>query len=277
MRRLAPLTVIAMATAGLLVAHAAPAAAEPGVGVVVTGEPTLQPALAAQLEGWLRERNYPLVPSPLPPGTVNTVIDCLAIEDDACAQAAITATSRAGSVIYVRVEAAPGSDAASRVFVMTAHKFEIAGPHQAERRRCDECTDDKLHGIAAEAMAALLGDGALPAAPTARRPLLTPPAPRPSRLRSRRTGVGLFAAGGAALVTGGILVALDEDPDSIPTDQKRYRNTVGFGLGVAITGAIVASVGAVLFATAPSTESANGSPTASVGADGFVVGWTGGF
>ena len=43
------------------------------VGVVVVGEATMQPQLAAQLESWLRQHGHSLVPAPLPPDAINTM------------------------------------------------------------------------------------------------------------------------------------------------------------------------------------------------------------
>jgi len=59
------------------------------IGVVVTGEATMQPQLAAQLEGWLRQHGHQLIASPLPPEAVNTLIDCFVIEDENCARGVI--------------------------------------------------------------------------------------------------------------------------------------------------------------------------------------------
>ena len=76
---------------GMLFAFAPRSArAEGDVGVVVTGDNTMQPQLLALVEGWLRAHGHQVVASPLPPEATNKLIDCFVIEDTNCARKILT-------------------------------------------------------------------------------------------------------------------------------------------------------------------------------------------
>jgi hypothetical protein len=128
------------------------------VGVVVTGEPAMQPQLVSQLEAWLQARGYQLVPSPLPPDAVNALIDCFVIEDEGCARAVIVQRSKADAVVFARVDIQPGSDLEKTVIVL-AYWFEKGAPAVAERRSCQRCTEPTLRSTADEIIEALAKAG----------------------------------------------------------------------------------------------------------------------
>ncbi len=249
--------------------------AETQVGVVVTGEPTVQPALAATFESWLREHGYTLVPSPLPPDSINSAIDCFAVEDEGCAKSAIIAGAIAPAVVYVRVEAGPSSTTGQRTLVIATYWYPKAGESKVDKRTCEQCTDDVLATTVGTILTTVVGDAHVGAAPDpqvpvgSERPFAAP--------RSKLLPIALLAGGGVVLVTGAILIGTDEDPQGIPDSQARYRDTAPLGIGLAIAGAAAATVGIVLFVTATGGESRVGSPTASVGANHAIVGWSGSF
>ena len=55
------------------------------IGVVVTGEATLQPQLLSHLESWLKRAAITVFSSALEPDAINTLIDCFVVEDLNCA------------------------------------------------------------------------------------------------------------------------------------------------------------------------------------------------
>src|SRR5690348_10645814 len=85
------------------------------VGVVVTGEATLQPPLAASLEGWLREHGHKLVSSPLEADAINALIDCFVLEDLGCARGVIERRSKSQTIVFARVEVASGGQGMGNV------------------------------------------------------------------------------------------------------------------------------------------------------------------
>src|SRR5688572_2386703 len=74
------------------------------VGIVVTGEATLQPQLSSQLERWLHDRGRTLVPGAVPPDAISTLMDCFVLEDLGCARGVVDARASARSVIYARID-----------------------------------------------------------------------------------------------------------------------------------------------------------------------------
>jgi len=89
---------------------------------------------------------------------------------------------------------------------------------------------------------------------------------------SRLIPIGLLAVGGAALVTGGVLIAIDPKPDP---NQRYYRRTEPPGIGVAVGGAVVGAIGAyMLWFRSPSTTS---TPVATFTSDTAYIGWLGRF
>jgi hypothetical protein len=258
----------------LALAIATPAHAEQ-VGVVVTGEATLQPQVAAQLEGWLHDRGRTVVPGPLEPSAINTLIDCFVLEDLACAQGLIDSRSKSNAVVYARVEVTPTGDG-TRQIAITGTWFQKNHEPIAERRVCEACTDEALHGTVEDLMLALVHE---PPPPAAGAPPSTPaagPAPAsPAEDGTRRAYVpyGLMVAGSVALVAGGIMVAIDQDPSPVGPQSATYRDTATGGAVLGIAGAAALAAGIYLWFDDRRTST----PVAAVSHDTAVVGWTGRF
>lgn len=136
-----------------LVAAARPAAAEV-VGVVVTGEPTMQPQLVSQLQAWLKKRGYQIEPSPMPPDAVNTLVDCFVIEDDGCARAVIEKRAKS-TIVYARVDLQKGGDL-ERTATLLAYWFAKGQPAAAARQFCSRCNDATLMTVTDALMNALI-------------------------------------------------------------------------------------------------------------------------
>ncbi|MDQ3340623.1 MAG: PEGA domain-containing protein [Myxococcota bacterium] len=123
------------------------------VGVVVVGEATMQPQLAAQLEGWLRQHGHQLVSAPLPPDAINTLQDCFVIEDEVCARKVVEKRSKTQAVVFAKVDLKV--DASDKTVTLTAYWFDKGRDPIAERRYCERCTDVTLRSTADELMGAL--------------------------------------------------------------------------------------------------------------------------
>ncbi|MBA3453474.1 MAG: PEGA domain-containing protein [Deltaproteobacteria bacterium] len=139
-----------------LVAWAPAARADAGVGVVVMGDATIQPQLAAQFEDWLRHRGTVLVPSPLPADAINSLIDCFVVEDMTCARKVVEQKSKTPQMVFVKVDL---SDAKSgmRDVTITAYWFEIGVDPVAVRRECTSCTDAAMRIMTDNLMSLLAG------------------------------------------------------------------------------------------------------------------------
>jgi len=301
----------------LLSTSQAQAVAGNGTGVVVTGESTLQPQLAAQLEMWLTEHGHPLVSSPLPPEAISTLIDCFVIEDETCARAIVEKRAKADTVIFARIEVSPGTNG-MRDVMLVAYWFEKGHEAITDRRFCEHCTDQNLRGAANDLIAALARAGAhglgrlnlktTPSnarvlvdgqsvgvtplsqelkpgphaiaveldgyAPQSREVVITSGESTPvdvplTALQPRRVPVlpiSLVAGGALAMVAGGILIAVDEDPS--PTGPLYINNTQPGGIALAAVGAVAAGVGIYLW-----LRDKDSGPTVSASRDAYSVGW----
>lgn len=129
-----------------------------GVGVVVTGDATLQPQLTAQLEGWLRQHGHELVASPLPPDAVNSLIDCFVIEDPACARGVVEKRAKTTTVVFARVDVSDNATSGMRDVTITAYWFDKGHEPIAERRSCEHCTDEMVRTETDGLMMALAGN-----------------------------------------------------------------------------------------------------------------------
>jgi hypothetical protein len=154
-----PTCLRALLATAILALAAVPARADGGVGVVVTGEATMQPQLVAQLETWLRAHGHDLVSAPLPPDAINALIDCFVIEDLACAQRVIEKRAKSDAVVFAQVNVTSGATALDRTVTLVAYWLNKGSHVVHERRVCERCTDVTMRGSADELMKALAAAG----------------------------------------------------------------------------------------------------------------------
>lgn len=150
----------ALLAAVILSLAAIPARAEGGVGVVVTGEATMQPQLVAQLETWLRAHGHELVAAPLPPEAINALIDCFVIEDQVCARRVVEEHAKSSSVVFAQVHVTSGETPLDRTVKLTAYWLDKGRDAVVERRVCARCTDVTMRRSADDLMTALVGASA---------------------------------------------------------------------------------------------------------------------
>jgi hypothetical protein len=138
----------------LLVLLFAPLAHAEQVGVVVTGEPTMQPALVKQIETWLKKNGHTVVAVALPSDAINTLVDCFVIEDEGCARGVIDKRGRAKVIIYARVDVQAGGDL-DRTVTVSTHWFEKGQKPFSQRKFCERCVEATLRTTVDELMVAL--------------------------------------------------------------------------------------------------------------------------
>lgn len=269
---LAPIVVLAVQL-GTASAHA-------DIGVVVTGEATLQPQLAAQLEGWLKQRGHVVQPSSLEPDAINTLIDCFVIEDLSCARAVVEKRSKAQTILFARVEMTPNESDGSRDIAIIGYWLAKGHETLAERRTCKHCTDETMRSTADDLMLALAAEppaaSHVPAPATVAQAggMLAGPAhvqDDEERSPSRALPISVLAVGGAALVAGVVMIAAGGPPNN--ATQKTYTDFRTPGLVIGAAGLAAAGVGVYLLVRPHATSA----PVAAVVHDGAVVGWTGRF
>lgn len=142
----------------LFLASTATARADGSVGVVVIGDATIQPQLAAQLEDWLRQRGNVLVPSPLPSEAITALLDCVVIEDLACARKIVEQKAKAPQTVFAKVDLADATSG-MRDVTITAYWFEAGAEPITVRRACTSCTDAAMRTVSNELMSSLAGKG----------------------------------------------------------------------------------------------------------------------
>ena len=290
------------------------------VGVVVTGEATMQPQLVNQLETWLTKHGHQLVAAPLPADAVNTLVDCFVIEDEGCARGVIEKRAKS-AIVYARVDIQAGGDLEKTVTVL-AYWFAKGQPAVAERRFCQRCSESTLRNTTDELMQALSKAGRKKAGGTIK--LTSFPAGALVAIDGRSVGstpldhdadagsheitishdgrdtetrvvqvkageiatvdvplvvvgtrkrrpvlpIATMAAGGAMLVTGAILLAIN--PDDSPNRPEFIYETARWGVALGISGIAVAAAGYVWF---HSVSKRSSTPVAAISGSGGYVGW----
>jgi hypothetical protein len=263
-------------------------------GVVVTGDAKLQAPLAAAVETWLRAHGRETVATPLDPDAINSIVDCFVIEDQACARAVIDKRAKAEGVVYARIEAAP-TKRSSKDVTIAAWWFVKGHDPVAERRVCERCTPETIRATADAMLKALASAtdtqkptaelaqaeppppppppppviAAPPPPPPVATPVPPPQLPSPSPTPDRTLPIAVGAVGGAALITGLILMMHDDD-GSAPT----YRDTKPAGVVVGLAGLGLIGFDVYLWLHGAHRESG---PTVAATPHGAVLGWVGRF
>src|SRR5450432_1735706 len=120
------------------------------VGVVVIGDANLQPRVTAYLEHWLETHSHSVVASPLSADAINTITNCLVLDDQKCALGVVDALSKSESVLFARTEVGK-----NKSIVINAFWFSKGHEVIGERRGCEHCIGDAWHVAADQMMEAL--------------------------------------------------------------------------------------------------------------------------
>src|SRR5678816_3117616 len=86
----------------MLVICLAAAARAGTVTVVVTGDAELKATLDQQLQDWLREHGHTLGEA-MPEDAVSSLLNCMVIDDEACARGVVDARAKSGSVVFSEI------------------------------------------------------------------------------------------------------------------------------------------------------------------------------
>ena len=271
-------------SSALLAVLALASTARADVGVVVTGEATLQPQLLSHLETWLRHHGHTIYASALEPDAINTLIDCYVVEDLNCARKVIEARAKSTAIVYARVESAPASNG-TRDISIVGYWMEKGHDMMAERRTCQKCTEKQMHDLADDLMLSL---AATPPAnshvhvPEAKEAVAQPteaeapaPAPAPMVVAEQHTShampATLIGVGAASIITGVVFLVTAEGPNPVGPQQEHIWDVGTAGAICVGAGAVIAGVGTYLwFHKGHDGDSA---PIASVSRNSAVVGW----
>ena len=114
----------------------------------------------AQVEGWLRHHGHQLAPAALEPDAINTLIDCVVVQDDACVRTVVDKRAHANSIVFARADVTPTDDG-TRNITLVGYWLVKGHDAVAERRNCERCTDQSLRNAADDMMTALAHAGEL--------------------------------------------------------------------------------------------------------------------
>jgi hypothetical protein len=246
------------------------------VGVIVTGEAVLQPQVRAGIEMWLRDHGHAIAGSPLLPDATNKLIDCFVIEDAACAKAVVE-QSTAPAIVFARVDVTESAKGA-RDFALVGTWLAKGKDPVTLRRSCHHCTEEGMRETLVSLLGSLVAD--TPAPPPAPAPAPPPApsvfAPAPAAVEPPPRNVvpvAVMGAGGAVLLTGLVLIALDQSPAPHGVQAKTLRDTETAGIVFTLLGAAAVGAGGYL----RWRDHHGGAPVAAITHDAALVGWSGRF
>jgi hypothetical protein len=143
----------------VVIALRSPARADGDVGVIVTGEGSVQPQIAAQIADWLSRHGHTLVPSPLPSDAITALIDCVVIADRSCARSIVEKRGKSTRMLFAQIDSKNDAGGSARDVTLTAYWFDRGHDAVAERKVCQRCTAQSLRTTADEIMRKLVGSG----------------------------------------------------------------------------------------------------------------------
>jgi hypothetical protein len=141
---------MSIATVAICTLGATAASADDAVGVVVIGDANLQPRVTAYLEHWLETHNHNVMAAPMSADAINTITNCLVLDDQKCARGVVDARSKSDTVLFARTEVGKDKSIVINAFWFTKH-HEVIG----ERRVCEHCAGDAWQVAADQMMDAL--------------------------------------------------------------------------------------------------------------------------
>ena len=131
-----------MTICALVVVSATAGAAPPSVGVVVTGDDTVQTSAEHVVGDWLGKHDFAIAKTPLDPDGAITLANCLAMADMACARGVIEKRSSADSVVVIVAQAS--GKKAQRDLQLSAYWITKNRDVVSLQRTCNHCKDDVL-------------------------------------------------------------------------------------------------------------------------------------
>jgi hypothetical protein len=131
-----------------------PAAADPSVGVVVTGNDKLRAALETEVGAWLKTRKFGVANEALDKDGVLTLANCISISDMACARGVVEARAKSDNIVVIAMQASGAGPKKQKDLQLSAYWIAKAHDVVSLQRMCNKCSDDSLLST----IEALMGD-----------------------------------------------------------------------------------------------------------------------
>lgn len=127
------------------------------VTVVTTGDADLQAKVSSAVEGWLRGHGHTLGP-PLAAEPTNTLLNCMVMDDQACARGLVEARVKAEAVLFAEVIRSRGTNGA---IVINVYWIPKGREPIGMRRACEDCSAALMKSTLDEALDTVVGAGKL--------------------------------------------------------------------------------------------------------------------
>lgn len=125
-----------------VVCFAFPAAADPSVGVVVSGDEAVHSTGVTEVETWLSKRNFAISTGSLDQDGTLTLANCLAVADLACARGVVEKRSKSDSVVIIIANASGPKK--KRDIQLSAYWITKNHDVVSLQKMCNHCTKDVL-------------------------------------------------------------------------------------------------------------------------------------
>ncbi len=249
----------------MLVVFAPLAARADDVAVVVTGDHRMQSQVTAYVHHWLQRHGHKVAKGALNDDARTTLVNCMTIDDQACARGVVEARSAAREVVFARVDTTPGSPAVS----FTTVWFIKGHDPLADKSACNPCDAKSWQPVADHALDTLHRS----ADEVTHTVHAAPPEPDPPPMNetppeaggSHVLPIAMFGVGVAGLAASGWFYYYGSKGG--PGEKYIYPDANGWAIGTAAIGAGAIIAGVVLW------RGAKSAPVATLGPGGGYVGW----
>lgn len=126
------------------------------VGIVVAGDHDLQAPLNKQMDAWLRGHGH-TVGDALDGDGITSLLNCLLIDDQGCAQGVVAARSKTDAVVYGEVR----KSRTTKATVITLYWITKDKEPVGMRRACEECNVDLMRSTVEEMLTLVTALGTL--------------------------------------------------------------------------------------------------------------------
>lgn len=124
------------------------------IGIVVAGDQDLQAPLTKHMDAWLRGHGY-TVGDALDGDGIKSLLNCLLIDDQGCAQGVVAARAKTDAVVYGDAR----KSRTTKATVITLYWIRKDKEPVGMRRACEECTVDLLRSTVDEVLGLVTAAG----------------------------------------------------------------------------------------------------------------------
>jgi hypothetical protein len=228
--------------------------ADPGVGVVAYGDPSMNAAVATRFERWLRKNGHTVIDAPMSVDAINTLSNCFTLDDLVCARGVFDARAKADALVFI------GIGVADKNITFNVYWFVKGKDPVGERRACEKCDTPRWHELADKMLERLTGETKVKTVVI-------------DNGGGSRLLPGATIVVGAAMLAGSAIAFYYGSLDS-PNQKWIYPTATPIGIGLSTVGLGTVAVGTFWLFQSGSSGS---HPVGAATRDGGYLGWAGRF